>query len=121
MKILVFENQLLAVQPSFNSVNAIFFNESLQIDYFAKSQDLKPFKSIEEYDCVFVDISLAPNSKLDGIGILKRISEENLTVKKTIVLTGDSKISDKLKKYNLSEIPILLKPIDFNDLYEYIK
>ena len=118
MKILVFENQLSTVQPSFSCVNAAFFNDTLVIDYLQKSQDLKPFKKIEEYEYVFIDISLAPNSSLDGIGILKKINEEKLKVINPIILTGDSRIKEKLEKNGIFNIPVLYKPIDFMELKE---
>lgn len=116
MKILIFENQKNTVQPSFDSVNDIFCDNELAIEYYPKSQDLVPFTKISEYEFVFIDISLAPNSNLDGIGILKKIKNENLNVNNIIVLTGDSRIEDKLNANGLFNIKTLFKPIDFTEL-----
>jgi len=116
MNILIFENEYTFIENAFNYVNHRYFNGDLKFTVCPKSQDLKPFKSIENYDHVFIDISLALKSDLDGFGILKKIKDENLKVKKITIITGNNNISKKLEEEELNNYPIIVKPITFHDL-----
>ena len=116
MKILIFENEYTYIENAFNYVNVKYFNGSLDITVFPRSQDLTPFRTIENYDHVFIDISLSKNSHLDGFGILKKIKDENLVVKKITILTGNNNIEKKLVELNLERFPIITKPITFTSL-----
>lgn len=122
MKILIIENEFSFIETPFEYVNDIYFDHKLNYTVVTKSQDITPFVSIEEYDMVFLDISLAKSSSLDGFGILKKIKIKGLNVKKLIILTGNHQIKEKLIENGITEIyPILTKPIDFEDLLNVIK
>ncbi len=122
MKVLIFENEYSYIDTPFEYVNDIYFDNSIKYQVIAKSQDLKPFSSIQNFDYVFLDISLAKKSELDGFGILKKIKDENLKVKNIIILTGNHLIREKLIEKELpTHYPILTKPIDFEDLLRVIK
>lgn len=121
MKILIFENEYTYIENAFNYVNVKYFNGNLDIIVFPKSQDLNPFRDIETFDHVFIDISLSKNSHLDGFGILKKIKEEKLNIKKLTILTGNNNIGKKLLELNLGQFPILTKPITFSSLKESLE
>jgi DNA-binding NtrC family response regulator len=121
MKILIFENEYTYIENAFNYVNAKYFNGSLEITVYPRSQDLAPFRNIENFDHVFIDISLSKNSQLDGFGILKKIKDENLIVKKITILTGNNNIEKKLSELNLEKFPIITKPITFTSLKDTLQ
>lgn len=116
-KVLIFENEYSFVQTAFEYVKDIYFNNQIEYTVLSNSQELRPFSKIEEYDYVFVDISLGQNSQMDGFSILKKIETDNLNVKKIIILTGNHLIGQMLKERGVKNTyPILSKPIDFKDL-----
>lgn len=116
-KVLIFENEYSFVQTAFEYVKDIYFNNQIKYTVLPNSQELRPFSKIEEFDYVFVDISLGQNSLMDGFGILKKIETDNLNVKKVIILTGNHLIGQMLKERGVKNTyPILSKPIDFKDL-----
>ena len=73
-----------------------------------------PFKT--SYCAIFIDITLSKNSKWDGFNIIKKISESNLyPLEKIVVLTGNSKVEEKLKDMDIdvNALKVLYKPINF--------
>jgi CheY-like chemotaxis protein len=114
MKILIFENEYTYIENAFNYVNIKDFNGNLNITVLPRSQDLAPFRDIELYDHVFIDISLSKNSVLDGFGILKKIKDENLNVKNITILTGNNNIEKRLSELGLDKYNILTKPVTFS-------
>lgn len=117
MKVLIFENEYSFVQTAFEYVKDVYFDGAIEYKVYPNSQDLKPFAKIESFDCVFIDISLGHNSTLDGFGILKKIEEENLSVKKIVILTGNHLVKKMLKDRGVKkDYSILSKPLDFKDL-----
>src|SRR5690242_16566314 len=112
MKIAVFENEYTQIESAFKAVNLLYFNNNLTIDTFPTSQSLKPFEDIQNYELVIVDIDLSTKSEMDGFELISKI---NMLFKtpKIIILTGHSKVNEKLKEKNLPSYPIVQKPIDF--------
>lgn len=122
MKVLIIENEYSYIDTPFEYVNDIYFDNSIEYTVIPKSQDLKPFTDIQNFEYIFLDISLAKKSELDGFGILKKIKDENLTVRNLIILTGNHLIKEKLIEKGLpTNYPILTKPIDFEDLLKIMK
>jgi len=122
MKILIIENEYSYIDTPFEYVNEIYFDNSIEYTVIPKSQDLRPFTDIQLYDYIFLDISLAKKSELGGFGILKKIKDENLQIKKLVILTGNHLIKEKLIEKGLpTSYPILTKPIDFEDLLKVMK
>lgn len=120
-KILIFENEYSFVQTAFEYVRDIYFDGQIVYDVKPNSQDLRPFSKIEEYDFVFVDISLGQYSQLDGFGILKKIESENLNVKKVVILTGNHLIEHMLQERGIkNNYTVLSKPIGFRDLFNLL-
>lgn len=122
MKILIFENEFVYVDTPFEYINDVYYDNSIEYTVFAKSQDLKSFKSLKDFDHVFVDISLALNSELDGYGILKKIESESLNIKSIVIMTGNHLIKESLISRELTgNYKILTKPIDFSDLLKVLR
>jgi len=121
MKILIVENEYSYIDTPFEYINDVYFDNTINYTVVAKSQDIRPFNSIEDYDYVFLDISLAKKSDLDGFGIIKKIKEDGLSVDNLIILTGNHFIKEKLIEKGLpSNYSILTKPIDFEDLLKVV-
>jgi DNA-binding response OmpR family regulator len=122
MKILIIENEYSYLETPFEYVNEIYFEKTIEYTIIPKSQDLKPFNDIQNFDFVFLDISLAKKSELDGFGILTKIKEEKINVKNIVIMTGNHLIKEKLSEKGLpSDFIILTKPIDFADLLKILK
>lgn len=115
-KVLVIEDEFREVQVAFEYVNDLCLNSVLEIINVAKSQDVD-FTKISEYDYVFLDITLAKKSQMDGYGILKKIERENIPIRKLVIMTGNGKISDVLKERGITnDYPKLIKPLDYQEL-----
>ena len=115
-KVLVIEDEFREVQVAFEYVNDLCLNSELEIINVAKSQDVD-FTKISEYDYVFLDITLAKKSQMDGYGILKKIERENIPIQKLVIMTGNGKISDVLKERGITNnYPKLIKPLDYQEL-----
>lgn len=115
-KILVIEDEYREVQVAFEYVNDLCLNGELEITNVAKSQEVD-FTKISEYDYVFLDITLAKKSQMDGYGILKKIEKENIPIQKLVIMTGNGKISDVLKERGITnDYPKLIKPLDYQEL-----
>lgn len=115
-KVLVIEDEFREVQVAFEYVNDLCLNSELEIINVAKSQDVD-FTKISEYDYVFLDITLAKKSQMDGYGILKKIERENIPIQKLVIMTGNGKISDVLKERGITNVyPKLIKPLDYQEL-----
>lgn len=115
-KVLVIEDEFREVQVAFEYVNDLCLNSELEIINVAKSQDVD-FTKISEYDYVFLDITLAKKSQMDGYGILKKIERENIPIQKLVIMTGNGKISDVLKDRGITnDYSKLIKPLDYQEL-----
>lgn len=115
-KVLVIEDEFREVQVAFEYVNDLCLNSELEIINVVKSQDVD-FTKISEYNYVFLDITLAKKSQMDGYGILKKIERENIPIQKLVIMTGNGKISDVLKERGITnDYPKLIKPLDYQEL-----
>lgn len=123
MKILVIEDELATVRGYFELANLYAFDGNLQITFVVKSQDVN-FQHMNEYAVVFVDISLANNSQMDGFSIMKKIHDEQPDIlNKTIILTGNNKIEEKLQEQDVDfqKIKIVYKPASYKTIASVIK
>ena len=123
MKILTIENEFASIQPVFNAIECLVFKENLDMKQCDKSQDI-PWDSLNTFDAIFVDISLATKSNLDGYGILKKIKKEYPSLlPKVAIITGNDKISEMLKERSLDDcdVRIFEKPLRYKDIAAFIK
>lgn len=121
MKLLIIENEIKEVDTTFEAANYLYFKNELIFEYIDSSQKIKPFTSILDYGLIIIDIVLAPNSEKDGFGLIRDIiSIYPDLVHKIIILTGDSKIKEKLIEKKLPLFPIIEKPIGIEQIKEII-
>lgn len=124
IKILIFEDEWNTIKGSFDLANIYAFNGCLKCIAKSRSQDIDFSSWNGEYQAVFVDITLAKNTQWDGFNIVKEIKERKLIdMKKVIVMTGNSKVEEKLKEMGIDtrEIKIMYKPIAFNTLADELQ
>ncbi|MDE5856010.1 MAG: hypothetical protein K2H06_03085 [Anaeroplasmataceae bacterium] len=83
-----------------------------------RSQDIIYDKLRDDYDLVFIDITLAKQSQKNGFGVIRDILNNDYFPKdKIIILSANTQIKDGLRKSNLPEdIAIMHKPVLFVDL-----
>lgn len=123
-KILIFEDEWNTIKGSFELANIYAFENKLSFVNKTKSQDIAYNSWRELYDAVFVDITLAKNTKWDGFNIIKVIHDTDLfPLNKIVVLTGNSKVEEKLNEMgiNTNLVKILYKPINFEILAQELK
>lgn len=117
-KVLIIEDKYSEVKGSFDFANSAFYGGEIEFENVIKSNDV-PYTSLVSYDCIFVDLQLANKSALDGYGIIKKIKNQfNYALEKVVILTGHTKVVDKLKAEGLdpSVLSIVIKPISFEDV-----
>lgn len=115
-KVLVIEDEYEQVRTAFSFVNTIYLNDQLEIKKVEKAQQI-PFDTLMAYDYIFLDITLAKGSSMDGYGILLKIEKDHIPIHKLIILTGNNKVKEMLKDKGIKgTYRIITKPIDFNDL-----
>ena len=123
-KVLVFEDEWPTIRGSFELANIYAFNGMLKFEHHTKSQEVAFTSWREKYSAVFVDITLAKNTKLDGFNIVKRILDEDLFDKsRVVVLTGNSKVEEKLKNLGIDTdgLRIEYKPVGFTTIASVLK
>lgn len=123
-KIQIFEDDWATIKGSFELANIFAFDNKLKFVVRAKSQDASFTSWREKFDAVFIDITLAKNTKLDGYNILKEIKEKDLfDLNRVAILTGNSKVIENLSEIGIeaNSIKIIYKPIDFESLSKEIK
>lgn len=123
-KILIFEDEWPTISGSFDLANIYAFDGMLKFEHYTKSQEVTFSSWREKYSAVFVDITLAKNTKLDGFNIIKRILDEDLFDKsRVVVLTGNSKVEERLKTLGVDTdgLRIEYKPVGFTSIASVLK
>lgn len=123
MKILIIENEYESVKPVFLAIERLVLREPLDITQCDKSQNI-PWDTLDLYDAILLDISLATKSDLDGYGILSKINQENPNLLNRIaIITGNDKIVEMLKERGLDNcsVKIFEKPLRYKDIAAFIK
>ncbi|MBD5194761.1 MAG: hypothetical protein HDS84_04780 [Bacteroidales bacterium] len=114
-RILVIEDEVNTVKNAFKLANIRKYGGGLEIKYESRSQDINYPSLRQDFDLVFVDITLANRSLKNGYGVIKDMLANNLFPKdKIIVLTGNREILEGLKQNGLPEdLEVLPKPLSF--------
>jgi DNA-binding response OmpR family regulator len=117
MKLLVLEDEYSVLKGAFEYLNTKYYKGDLIVENYSKTQEFKNMENVNEYERIFVDISLQRSSDQDGYSFIKSLKEKVEDIeKKVIIITGSDKVTDKLKEFNLPSLRILSKPITFLDL-----
>lgn len=121
-KVLIFENQIYDIENRFKFINITAFKKQLEFKYYQSSQELEDLKELNSYDLIIIDLDLSLKSEKDGYAIISDIKEykENL-LKKVFILTGHTKVDEKLKKLHLENIPVLYKPFELEEVTSLMK
>ena len=123
MKILVIENEYPSVQFAFEAANQLLLDNKCVIEKIDKSQNIK-WDQINLYTAIFIDLSLSIKSELDGYGIIQKIKEQNeALLKKVCIITGNSKVEERLVEKGLDSITVKIfeKPLKYKDIADFIK
>lgn len=120
-KILIFENEYADLEPTFKAINILEFDYSLDITQYNTSQELGEISNVDMYDAIIIDIDLSLRSNKDGFGIIQEIASYNPKIlKKILVLTGSSRIKEKLTELGFQSIKVLSKPLDMDQITRYL-
>lgn len=123
IKILVFEDDIQSIKGAFDFAKELEFNGNLSIRFAPKSQDVN-MSDLGNYDVIFVDITLAAKTQMDGYAILKKIKEEHLVEPfKVRVMTGNSRVEEMMENNGIPEsfFKVVHKPIDFQMITNSIR
>lgn len=122
VNILIIENEFASIKSPVDTV-ATLFEGDFHYDLVATSQAIN-WTGLANYDSIFVDISLAPRTELDGFGILNKFKTDYSNIlPKVAIITGNHVIDEVLKEhgFNENEFKILQKPLKYMDLYRFIQ
>lgn len=87
-----------------------------------KSQDVD-WDDLESYSAIFVDLSLAAKTELDGYAILNKIkSDYPAMYKRTAIITGNGLVEEALqeKGIGIDEFKVFTKPLKYMKLKDFI-
>ena len=117
IRILVIEDMVETISGAFELAALSEFNENMKFDFKRTSQDVD-YENINDYALVFVDIELANGSKEDGFAVIRRLLNRGLyPLERTLILTGNTVIEEKLKENNINpDIEVVKKPVNYEDI-----
>ncbi|MHB8061052.1 MAG: response regulator transcription factor [Ruminiclostridium sp.] len=87
------------------------------VDAAYDGEDALSFWEINEYDLIILDLNLP---KIDGLDVLKKIREKDMTMK-VIILSARSEIEDRVLGLDMGANDYLVKPFDFMELEARIR
>lgn len=122
IRILVIEDMVETISGAFELAALSEFNENMKFDFKRTSQDVD-YENINDYALVFVDIELAKGSKEDGFAVIRRVLNSGLyPLERTLILTGNTVIEEKLKENNINpDIEVVKKPVNYEDIEKVLK
>lgn len=122
INILIIENEFASIKSPIDTI-ATLCEGNLHYDLVATSQTIN-WTKLAIYDSIFVDISLAPRTELDGFGILNKLKTEYLDIlPKVAIITGNHVIDEVLRDHGFSEneFKVFQKPLKYMELYRFIQ
>lgn len=123
MKVLIIENEYDSILPVFRAVEKIVLNQPLNMVHIDKSQDI-PWSDLNSFNAIFIDLSLATKSLMDGYGIIEKLKEQTPdALNKVAIITGNDMVQERLKERGLSEcnVRIFEKPLRYKEIGDFIK
>lgn len=124
MRILIIENEFQSIRTAILVLVGKYKEEKSLMEYkvCVKSQDVD-WDNLESYSAIFVDLSLAAKTEMDGFSILNKIKNEYpAMVRKCAIITGNGMVEDSLKAKGISidEFKIFTKPLKYMLLKKFI-
>lgn len=116
MKVLIFENEREYCESMFLAVDIIYYNKSIEYTWCNTSQESGDITSLNYFDIILVDLELSPQTQLDGYRIIEELIKY-FDKNRIIILTGSSRVSDRLKEKNLPSFKVLKKPVSIEDIH----
>lgn len=117
MKVAVFENELEGFKNSFEAINLLYFDGSIDYKFYPKFESMGSTDKIPQFDFVIIDLELAPKSQYDGFQVIDIIEEvkhkQESDNPKILILSGKKDLLETLKREKDFGYPILYKPIDY--------
>lgn len=123
MKVLVVEDEYYLVVKAFEYLNLVYMGGRLTVENVQRSQDIRPLDRIKEFDAVFVDVSLAADTEMDGYALLRRCLDlRSGPSQRFALLTGSDGVHERLDELGLSGkgITVLKKPISFIEIKDVL-
>ncbi len=123
-KILIIENEFQSIKAPILVLAGKYRKENDEMVYevCVKSQDVK-WDELNTYHAIFVDLSLAAKTEMDGYAILNRIKYEYPTqTKRTAIITGNGLVEDAMKEKGIGEdeFKVFTKPLKYMLLKKFI-
>lgn len=123
-KILIIENEFQSIKAPILVLAGKYRKENDELVYevCVKSQDVK-WNELNTYNAIFVDLSLAAKTELDGYAILDKIKNEYPTqTKRTAIITGNGLVEDAMKEKGIGEdeFKVFTKPLKYMLLKKFI-
>lgn len=122
INILIIENEFASIKSPIDTI-ATLCNGDFHYDLVAISQAIN-WSVLNNYDSIFVDISLAPRTELDGFGILYKFKTEYSEIlPKVAIITGNHVIDQVLKDHGFddNEFKVFQKPLKYMELFRFIQ
>lgn len=123
--------RILIIENEFHSIKAPILvlagkyrkeNDELVYQVCVKSQDVN-WDQLDTYNAIFVDLSLAAKTEMDGYAILNKIkSEYPMQTKRTAIITGNGLVEDAMtsKGIGKDEFKVFTKPLKYMLLKKFI-
>lgn len=123
-KLLIIENEFQSIKAPISVLIGKYKEEQDEMvyDVCAKSQDVK-WSEIDSYSAIFVDLSLAAKSEMDGYAILNMIKKDYpWLVSRTAIITGNGMVEEALRSKGIGfgEFKVFIKPLKYMLLKDFI-
>ena len=123
-KILIIENEFQSIKAPILVLAGKYRKENDELVYevCVKSQDVK-WDELNTFNAIFVDLSLAAKTEMDGYAILNKIKSEFPTqTKRTAIITGNGLVEDAMKENGIGEdeFKVFTKPLKYMLLKKFI-
>ena len=122
VKILVVEDMIETIRGAFELAALSDYNEYMTFVFKRTSQEVD-YEHINDYALVFVDIELSKGSREDGFAVIRKLLNSGMfPLERTLILTGNTVIEDKLMENNINpQIEVVKKPVNYDDIVKVLK
>jgi DNA-binding LytR/AlgR family response regulator len=119
MKVLVFENERVEVEPLFKVLE--YYHKGLEFDLFSSSQAFKDWSKLKEYSFFLVDLKLSDKTRLEGIEIIGNLISSGIELNRIAIITGHTEYRSKINKDWINDVGIFEKPLSIKEIEAFLK